>query len=100
MPDSTSTEKKTDEPVDNNPLVEHSHNWGFGLALQSDLLQGSSSPCITFGSPSLSKAHPDGSLFEIMNVELWTTTPCMTEEEAEKLELGKLFLHQDSNAGK
>jgi hypothetical protein len=100
MPDSTSTEKKTDEPVDNNPLVKHSHNWGFGLALQSDLLQGSSSPCITFGSPSLSKAHPDGSLFEIMNVELWTTTPCMTEEEAEKLELGKLFLHQDSNAGK
>ena len=95
MPDSTSAEKKTDEPIDNNPPVDHSHNWGFGLALQSDLLQGSSSPCITFGSPSLSNAHPDGSLFEILNIELWTPTPCMTEEEAEKLELGKLFLHQN-----
>jgi len=107
IPDLTSAEKKTDEPSRSNSNdntenvkshVEERHNWGFGLALQSDLLQGSSSPCVTFGSPSLSKTHQDGSFFEIMNVELWTTTPCMTEEDAEKLELGKLFLHQDSNA--
>ena len=77
-----------------NPLDDHKRHWGFGLALQSDLLQGSSSPCITFGSPSLCKAHSDGSLFEIINIELWTTTPCMTEEDAEKLELSKLFLQE------
>jgi len=96
--DSTSAEKKSNEPSSkNSPLVENSHDWGFGLALQSDLLQGSSSPCVTFGSPSLCKAQPNGSRFEIINVELWTTTPCMTEEEAEKLELGKLFLGSSSN---
>jgi TLD len=72
------------------------HEWGFGLAIQSDMLQGSSSPCMTFGSPSLSATHPDGSLFEIINVELWTLTPCATVAEAEKLELGKLFLQRDS----
>jgi hypothetical protein len=87
---SSGGEKKTMDDVDN----VKEHEWGFGLAIQSDLLQGSSSPCVTFGSPSLSNAHPDGSLFEIINIELWTLTPCMTVEEAEKLELGKLFLQK------
>jgi hypothetical protein len=70
------------------------HEWGFGLTVQSDMLNGTSSPCATFGSPSLSNEHSDGSVFEIINLELWTLTPCMTLEEAEKLELGKLFLEQ------
>ena len=35
-----------------------------------------------------------GSLFEIINLELWTLTPCETLEEAEKLELGRLFLEK------
>eukprot|EP00526_Cylindrotheca_closterium_P001659 CAMPEP_0113660458 /NCGR_PEP_ID=MMETSP0017_2-20120614/32911_1 /TAXON_ID=2856 /ORGANISM="Cylindrotheca closterium" /LENGTH=1135 /DNA_ID=CAMNT_0000575095 /DNA_START=78 /DNA_END=3481 /DNA_ORIENTATION=+ /assembly_acc=CAM_ASM_000147 len=60
-----SGEKKTsDPPID-------AHEWGFGLDIQGDLLVGSSSPCATFDSPSLSKVHPDGSLFEIVNLELW-----------------------------
>jgi hypothetical protein len=85
-----SGEKKTDDP----PVVKP-HEWGFGLAIPSDLLEGSSSPCATFGSPSLSHVHADGSLFEIVNLELWTLTPCMTVEQAEKLELGKLFLERN-----
>ena len=80
-------EKKSDDDPE-------AHHWGFGLAIQSDLLSASSSPCVTFGSPSLSKKHPDGSLFEIVNMELWTLTPCLTVDEAEKLELGKLFLER------
>jgi len=68
------------------------HEWGFGLAISADLLTGTSSPCVTFGSPSLCASHSDGSVFEIVNLELWTLTPCRTEAEAEKLELGKLFL--------
>lgn len=68
------------------------HDWGFGLALESDLLTGTSSPCLTFSSPSLSWIHGDGSRFEVMNLELWTLTPCTSVEEAEKLELGRLFL--------
>ena len=83
-----SGDKKTaDPPID-------PHEWGFGLAIQDDLLVGSSSPCATFDSPSLSKVHADGSLFEIVNLELWALTPCTTVQEAELLELGKLFLER------
>ena len=81
-------EKKTSDPPINP------HEWGFGLDIQGDLLVGSSSPCATFDSPSLSKVHADGSLFEIVNLELWTLTPCTTVQEAERLELGKLFLER------
>jgi len=72
----------------------HHTEWGFGLTIHDDMLQGTTSPCITFGSPSLSLEHPDGSLFEIVNLELWTLTPCMRLQDAEKLELGKLFLEE------
>ena len=65
-------------------------------AFEDTLLKGSSSPCLTYGSPSLSRYHKDGSLFEIINMELWTLTPCMTLEEAEKLELGRLFFEKHS----
>jgi TLD len=68
------------------------HEWGFGLTIESDFLHGTASPCLTFGCPALSALHPNGSLFEIMNIELWTLTPCARVEDAEKLELGKLFL--------
>jgi hypothetical protein len=54
------------------------HSYGFGLALESDLLRGSSCPCTTFLSPSLSKLHSDGSTFEIRNLEVWTLTPCLS----------------------
>lgn len=73
------------------------HEWGFGLTIESDFMHGTSSPCLTFGSPSLSTEHPNGSLFEIMNLELWTLTPCYRLEDAEKLELGKLFLEEHTN---
>jgi len=72
------------------------HEWGYGISLESDLLHGSSAPCVTFGSPSLSDEHSDGSLFEIINIELWTMTPCYSEEDALKLELGRLFLEDHS----
>jgi len=85
-------EKKTQNEPPPSPLVENDHDWGLGLALTSDLLQGSSSPCLTFGSPSLCKSKPNGDRFEVMNVELWTITPCSSKEDAEKLDLGKLFL--------
>jgi hypothetical protein len=92
---SPSTEKKQEED-DMNPPIKN-HEWGFGLSIGNDMLTGTSSPCITFGSPSLSKVHSDGSVFEIVNMELWTLTPCYTTEEAEKMELGKLFLERESH---
>ena len=70
--------------------------WGFGLHIEGDLLRGTSCPCASFRSPSLSKIHSDGSMFEILNLEVWTFTPCTSQAEAERMELQKLFLRQHS----
>lgn len=102
-PEHTEDEEKRDDNENRHVSVNldetdeiKEHEWGYGLALQSDLLHGSSSPCLTFGSPSLSNTHSDGSLFEILNIELWSLTPCSNVREAENLELGKMFLEQSS----
>lgn len=84
-----------EQPLENDIHVNE-HEWGFGLTIQKDWIHGTSSPCLTFGSPSLSREHADGSVFEIMNLELWTLTPCASVEQAEKMELGKLFLESHS----
>jgi hypothetical protein len=70
--------------------------WGFGLAFDKDLQQGTSSPCVTFNSPSLSKKHADGSRFEVSNMEFWTITPCISVEEAKRMEKSKSMLGSSS----
>ena len=70
---------------------QHNIAYGFGIAIDRDMTRGTSSHCATFGSPPLSKIHPDGSPFEIMNLEVWTLTPCFSLEDAEKLELCRLL---------
>lgn len=102
-PEHEEDEEKRDDNDDHNKSGDldqveafKAHEWGYGLALQADLQHGSSSPCLTFGSPSLSKVHSDGSLFEICNVEMWGLTPCSNLMDAEKVELGRLFLEQPS----
>jgi hypothetical protein len=91
----TPAEKKEDVDAMLDSMMIKPHEWGFGLAISGDFMTGTSSPCVTFGSPGLSHVHSDGSSFEIVNIELWTLTPCRNEAEAEKLELGKLFLSRD-----
>ena len=71
-----------------------STEWGFGLAFGGDLQEGTSSPCITFESPSLSKLHEDGSLFQVSNFEIWTLTPCTSLADAEKMEAGRLRIER------
>ena len=81
-----------------NTLVEP-HAFGFGICFENrDLLHASSSPCLTFRSPSLSKEHNDGSRFEILNLEVWSFTPCISVEEAEIMECRRLFLKNHSNS--
>eukprot|EP00934_Nitzschia_sp_Nitz4_P005217 Nitzschia sp. Nitz4//scaffold335_size18684//12811//13917//NITZ4_008771-RA/size18684-processed-gene-0.6-mRNA-1//-1//CDS//3329548279//5207//frame0 len=58
--------------------------WGFGLWLDHELYRGSSSPCATFQSPSLSTLHADGTPFEIRNLEVWALTPCLSLQDAER----------------
>jgi len=57
-------------------------------------MRGTSSRCATFSSsPLIDKARREGSeVFEIMNMEIWALTPCMNEEMAEELELGRTFV--------
>lgn len=68
--------------------------WGMALALDKDLLRGTSSRCATFSSnPLIGGSCEEGSeVFEIMNMEIWALTPCMNEETAEELELGRTFV--------
>ena len=68
----------------------------FGLCIDDDLLTGSTSPCITFNNPCLStrKVDVESDLFQIANLEVWTLTPCHTLNDAEKLELGLMFLQK------
>eukprot|EP00980_Cylindrotheca_fusiformis_P028087 scaffold22578_cov164-Cylindrotheca_fusiformis.AAC.13 len=68
--------------------------WGFGLAFGKDLQQGTSAPCITFESPSLSRFHRDGSIFEVSNIEIWSLTPCLNLEQAMKLEESKRWVQK------
>jgi len=65
---------------------------GFAIALDEELLNGTTSPCATFLSPCLTNASsPTGEVFEVVNMEAWTFTPCATEEQAERNELSKMF---------
>lgn len=69
---------------------------GFGIVFEgSNLLEASSSCCLTFASPSLSSIHRDGSRFELVNLEVWALTPCVTTEEARRLECQRLFLKRN-----
>lgn len=68
-------------------------NVGVGLSVDLDLLSGFSSPCETFGNPCLAQySSSSNGIFEMANLEVWTLTPCYSEHDAEKLELGELFL--------
>ncbi len=78
-----------DEPEDE----EDATSWGLGIALDSDLLQGTTNPCITFRSPPLiSDSSSRDNIFEISNMEVWAFTPCSNVELAEQLEMGRMFV--------
>lgn len=72
--------------------------WGFGLSFGRDLQQGTSHPCMTFNSPSLARKHSDGSRFEVSNMEFWTLTPCISLEEAQRMERSKEMVGSSSQS--
>eukprot|EP00970_Alexandrium_tamarense_P020185 scaffold14940_cov200-Alexandrium_tamarense.AAC.5 len=91
-PDKDVTERCEEQCKQDNESTEHL--WGMALALDKDLFYGSSSRCATFDSkPLIDRALKEGSeAFEVMNMEIWSLTPCMTEELAQNLELGRTFV--------
>ena len=84
-----------DEEEDNVMMQDTNENntdeeeWGMSIALGNELLNGTSSRCATFASNPLNR---NSEVFEIMNCEIWALTPCMNEESAEELELGRTFV--------
>eukprot|EP00585_Thalassiosira_rotula_P002602 CAMPEP_0196137864 /NCGR_PEP_ID=MMETSP0910-20130528/5705_1 /TAXON_ID=49265 /ORGANISM="Thalassiosira rotula, Strain GSO102" /LENGTH=1294 /DNA_ID=CAMNT_0041398381 /DNA_START=582 /DNA_END=4467 /DNA_ORIENTATION=+ len=84
-------------PPTNPVFSKAADKGGFGLAIDSELLRGTSAPCATFHSPPLSSVHSNGSPFEILNIEVWTMTPFGNVAEAENMEMKTLFLEAYSN---
>lgn len=74
---------------------------GFGIVLNSDLMSGSSSPCLTYGNPSLCTLDGEESLdgqFEVANIEVWALTSYMFVADAEKSEKSLKLLKDNSFA--
>jgi hypothetical protein len=65
--------------------------FGSGLSISADLTRGFSEKCLTFNSPPLATRSNDG-VFNIANIEVWTLTPVLSVEEAERLELSRQFV--------
>jgi hypothetical protein len=64
-------------------------NSGFAIALDEDLLTGTSNPSPTFSNPSWCGF---GDTFEVSNLEVWTFTPAFDVKSAERLEMTKFFI--------
>jgi hypothetical protein len=76
-------------------VTYHPEQLGFAIVFEGEtLMEVSSSACMTFHSPPLVRNHLDGSRCEIINVELWSLTPCVSESEAQRMESRHLFLKQ------
>jgi len=78
---------------------------GFAIALEDDLLRGTTSPSASFGSPSLlcgsdnNGTNGDKSqVFFVSGLEVWTFTPCRDVDSAEKMELSKYFVEQSTRS--
>lgn len=65
--------------------------YGAALTLSADLSRGSTEKCLTFNSPPLATRSCDGT-FNISNIEVWTLTPVLSLEDAERLELSRQFI--------
>lgn len=79
-------------PEDGKGKSSESRDWGLGIALDGNLSQGTTSDCVTFSSPPLTNISSKDNIFEISNMEVWSFTPCQHINEAEQLEMGRMFV--------
>jgi hypothetical protein len=87
----TATTKSTGD-TETVPSSEKATDSGFAIALDEDLVTGSTSPCAAFRSPSLCGSGIETEIFEVANLEIWTFTPMSDETSAQKLEMTKFFV--------
>ena len=67
---------------------------GFGFIVEDNLSKGSSSPCVTYGNPSL--VSSENGRFEVANMEVWAMTPFLFASEAESSEATIRFIHANT----
>jgi len=68
---------------------------GFAIALDEDLMCGTTSPSRTFKSPALYGEKGDKTnVFDVAGLEIWSFTPCMDVNAAEKNEMTKYFIEE------
>lgn len=84
----------TDGDEDSTSIDEGGDTLGFGLCINRELLSGTSSPCASFRNPCLSNNSAKGEVFDIVNLEVWTFTPCSDVNAAERLEMTKFFVEE------
>lgn len=72
---------------------------GFGLQLDGNLERGKTACCSTFANRAL--CYSENGRFDVLNVEAWTLTPCVSVSEAVGLESRKIFIdeHNEHNHG-
>lgn len=70
------------------------NDYGFGLALDENLLHGTTSPSATFGNSSLVSSSNGGECFDVMNLEVYTLTSAETERQAEQSEMSMFFVRE------
>ncbi len=73
---------------------KHGKNHGFAIALNNDLLSGTTSKCSSYKNPCLVDVNSNGKTFEVLNLELWTFTPCFSLDSAEQLEMTQFFVQE------
>jgi hypothetical protein len=69
-------------------------SFGFAIALQGDLLAGTTSKCSSYKNPCMVDPMSNGETFEVLNLELWTFTPCFSLDSAEKNEMTQFFVSE------
>jgi hypothetical protein len=72
---------------------------GFAICIDDYLARGTSSFSATFHNPSLCGKGDQPEIFEIANLEVWSLTPCLDVDTAERLELRKYFVEHNVVGG-
>ena len=76
--------------------LEDIEQGGFAIALEEDLMCGTTSPSRTFKSPALYGPGDKSAIFDVAGLEIWSFTPCADVNAAERLEMTKYFIEESS----
>ena len=68
---------------------------GIAFMLDGDLMGGETNSCATFANPRLCGKESGSNEFDIVGLEVWTLTPCLTVSEAQKLEEKRTFVERN-----